>query len=153
MLINAAASKPQIKPYNPNHREQLLSVWERSVIASHSFLSQKDFSIIKANLAAYDFSLTNLHCLMENDRLLGFVGLTNTKIDMLFLDPDYIGKGFGKLLIEFAMEVYHANQVDVNEQNPKALEFYQKFGFEIYERNERDDFGMRYPLLRMRTTK
>ena len=43
-----------------------------------------------------------------------------------------------------------AKQMDVNEQNTKAVEFYRKFGFETYERTEKDDEGKGYPLLRMK---
>ncbi|RDV12574.1 GNAT family N-acetyltransferase [Pontibacter diazotrophicus] len=43
-----------------------------------------------------------------------------------------------------------AMEVDVNEQNTKAVEFYQKLGFETYERTAQDDQGKDYPLLRMK---
>jgi putative acetyltransferase len=60
---------------------------------------------------------------------------------MLFLNPDYIGKGLGRQLIDFAFSNFDIRYVDVNEQNPKATEFYQKIGFEIFDRSEKDDLG------------
>ena len=68
---------------------------------------------------------------------------------MLFLSPEYIGKGLGKKLLNFAIHNLNANQVDVNEENTKAVEFYTKFGFKTYERTDKDDQGKNYPLLRM----
>jgi putative acetyltransferase len=65
------------------------------------------------------------------------------------LDPKYIGQGLGKKLLNFAVKELNADKLDVNEQNEKALKFYQKFGFETFERTNTDDQGRNYPLLRM----
>lgn len=51
--------------------------------------------------------------------------------------------------MDFAIDELRAYEVDVNEQNTKAVRFYSKFGFETYERIEKDDLGYDYPLLRM----
>jgi putative acetyltransferase len=72
---------------------------------------------------------------------------------MLFLNPDYIGKGLGRQLIDFAFSNFDIRYVDVNEQNPKATEFYQKIGFEIFDRSEKDDLGKPYPILKMKLKK
>lgn len=82
--------------------------------------------------------------------MLGFIGTSEKKIEMLFLDPDYFGQGLGQKLLNFAVNKLNAEKVDVNEQNAKALHFYKKFGFEVFERTNEDDQGKNYPLLRMR---
>jgi len=69
---------------------------------------------------------------------------------MLFLDPDYIGKNLGRKLMNFAFENHTIEFVDVNEQNVNAVKFYEKFGFETFERTEKDDMGMNYPILKMK---
>ena len=141
--------KFQIKKYNSNYKSQIISVWEKSVIATHQFLHKEDFVEIKALFQNYDFEVLDMFCLMDRDAVIGFIGLHNYKIEMLFLDPAYIGKGLGKQLIQFAISKRGAKLVDVNEQNTNAKSFYEKFGFQTYERTEKDDFGKNYPLLRM----
>jgi putative acetyltransferase len=89
-------------------------------------------------------------CLTEDDLVIGFIGVADKKIEMLFLDPKYFGQGLGKMLMNFAISELAADKVDVNEQNIKAVNFYKKFGFEIIERTEKDDQGRNYPLLRMK---
>ncbi|MGY0625916.1 MAG: GNAT family N-acetyltransferase, partial [Paraglaciecola chathamensis] len=42
-----------------------------------------------------------------------------------------------------------ATKVDVNEQNPKALGFYQRIGFKVVGRSELDGQGKPYPLLHL----
>ena len=48
------------------------------------------------------------------------------------------------------MEHLNAQQLDVNEQNPQALGFYFRQGFEVVGRSEQDGMGQPYPLLHMR---
>jgi putative acetyltransferase len=40
-----------------------------------------------------------------------------------------------------------ARRVDVNEQNPQALGFYRRFGFEVVSRDAVDGLGLPYPIL------
>lgn len=141
--------KFQIIPYSNNHRAQLIDVWEKSVLATHSFLIPSDFESIKKLVQSMDFSELDVFCLIQSDNLIGFIGVFDFKIEMLFLSPDYIGKNLGRMLLEYAVNELKANKVDVNEQNIHAVGFYQKFGFVAYERTELDDQGNPYPILRM----
>ena len=68
---------------------------------------------------------------------------------MLFSKPDYLGQGLVKKSIGFAFNNLTVTKVDVNERNLSAVKFYEKLGFETYERIEKDDQGKNYPVLRM----
>ena len=48
---------------------------------------------------------------------------------------------------------FHADELDVNEQNLQALGFYLKQGFEVIGRSEVDGMGQPYPLLHMRLSR
>ncbi len=139
----------EIKPFEEKFRNQLLSVWEKSVLATHDFLSPEDFISIKAIVHTINFNLFDVYCLLHENKVVGFIGVAERKVEMLFLDPEYSGKGLGKKLMNFAFTNLHVNKVDVNEQNSNAVEFYKKLGFETFERTEKDDQGKNYPLLRM----
>ena len=140
----------KIKKYQDEYKSEIINLWEKSVLSTHRFLKENDFIAIRKPLREMDFESLNVFCLMNECEIIGFIGLDKTKIEMLFLDPDYIGKGFGKQLIEFAFSNFHAGRVDVNEQNTNAVEFYKKFGFEPFEKTEKDNLGKGYPLLKMR---
>lgn len=143
----------QIERYNTRFKDALLNVWERSVLATHDFLRTNDFVAIKEMLQSFDFGVLDVFCLLEHNEVIGFIGLHETKIEMLFLDPAYIGKGLGKYLINFAISELKASEVDVNEQNLQAKGFYEKMGFEVYSRTEKDDEGRDYPILKMKRTR
>lgn len=141
-----------IVPYRSDQKPQLLSVWERSVKATHHFLSQPDFEAIKLMLQELDLGFLDVLCAMEQEELVGFIGIAAQKIEMLFIAPEYFGQGIGKRLVSFAVERMNVTRVDVNEQNDQAIGFYRNMGFEVYERTPVDGQGKPYPLYRMELT-
>jgi putative acetyltransferase len=140
----------KIEQYSDKYREQVLNVWEKSVLATHDFLKPTDFEEIKTVVETINFNDFEVYCLKQNNEIAGFIGVAERKIEMLFFSPEYIGKGLGKKLTDFAFSELKADKVDVNEQNSNAVKFYEKLGFKTYERTDKDDQGKEYPLLRMK---
>ena len=140
----------KIEAYTNQDREKILNIWEKSVLATHDFLSHKDFEEIKTLVQTIDFNDFEVYCAKQETMVVGFIGLAERKIEMLFISPDFIGKGLGKKLTDFAISELNVDKVDVNEQNKKAVKFYENYGFKVYERTEKDDQGKPYPLLRMK---
>ena len=142
--------KFEIKAYDQKYKQQILTVWKQSVSVTHDFLTLTDFTEIKELVQTINFYRFQVYCLTKDDFVIGFIGVADKKIEMLFLDPKYFGQGLGKMLMNFAISELAADKVDVNEQNIKAVNFYKKSGFETIERTEKDDQGRNYPLLRMK---
>lgn len=117
-------------------------------MATHDFLKEEDFNEIKATLITNYFPNVNLYAIADKGVYAGFIGLSPDSIEMLFIDSDRRGRGYGSALIEFAKQ-HSATKVDVNEQNPSALNFYKAKGFRIIERDETDDAGRPYPILHL----
>jgi putative acetyltransferase len=140
----------RIKAYELKHRDEMISIWERSVRATHDFVRNSDIDYFKSLVEQIDFTSFEVYCLVKEEKVLGFIGVLDRCIEMLFLDPVYIGKGLGKKLMQFALSNLKANKVDVNEQNVNAVAFYSKFGFVAYERMEKDPHGKDYPILKMK---
>lgn len=103
--------------------QNLLEIWEKSVRATHTFLSEEEILKIKEYVPGAVCGVETLLVLRrddENFRRLGFMGIENKKIEMLFLLPDARGKGFGKTLVQYGIKNFSVKEVTVNEQNPKA---------------------------------
>ena len=98
----------------------LAGIWERSVRATHGFLREEHFQGIKDALIPLYFPSVELYAVVDQERYAGFIGLQGEMIEMLFIDSDLRGRGYGSALMDFAMR-RGAAKVDVNEQNPSAL--------------------------------
>ena len=134
---------------NKKDYETLAELWERSVMATHDFLKEEDFNEIKAALVPDYLPHVDLYAIADNDGVyVGFIGLSLDTIEMLFIDSNRRSQGYGSALIEFAKR-RGATKVDVNEQNPFALDFYKAKGFRIIGRDETDDAGRPYPILHL----
>lgn len=127
-----------------------MEVWEQSVRATHLFLKIEDIAFYKSIVEKMDFSAFDVYCVFDSVCMVGILGVANHKLEMLFLRPGYIGKGIGRYLMNFVLRELGVNQVDVNEGNAAAVAFYEKFGFQCYDRTALDDSGRPYPILKMR---
>ena len=134
--------------------EQLLKVWESSVKATHLFLSEDEIENIKKYvpqaLKEIPFLITAEN---ENQIPIGFMGIVEQHLEMLFISQEERGKGLGKELLQYGIEKHSVQDLAVNEQNPLAKGFYEHMGFEVYKRTECDEQGNPYPLLYMKLYK
>lgn len=130
--------------------DELIQVWEASVRSTHHFLTEEDIQYFKPLVRNQYFPAVALFVVRnEKKRIAAFIGLSDECIEMLFVHPDDQGKGYGKLLIDFAVNEKQICKVDVNEQNEKAFLFYRKRGFDVTGRDATDSSGKPFPILHM----
>ena len=127
----------------------LLQVWEASVRATHHFLKEEDIDYFKPLILSTYFDAVTLRCIRKEGKIVAFLGVADQNLEMLFIHPDFRGKHLGKILVDYAVKEMDVIKVDVNEQNDQAVGFYKKYGFEVYDRSEKDGTGKPYPLLHM----
>ncbi|MCM1035188.1 MAG: GNAT family N-acetyltransferase [Paludibacter sp.] len=138
-----------IQKATPTDYPKLTEIWERSVRATHHFLQEEDLAEIKTALPTAYFPNVDVWIIVENDIYIGFIGIAESTIEMLFIDSHYQALGYGSKLIAFAL-VHGATKVDVNEQNIQAFAFYRNKGFRVIGRDETDSAGKAYPILHMK---
>ena len=131
---------------------ELTDVWEASVRATHDFLPDSYIQLLRGLVKDQYLDAVMLICCKDqaSKRISGFAGVAAGKVEMLFIHPDYRGRGIGKTLLKFAIDELNAERLDVNEQNPQAIGFYLKQHFEVVGRCEKDGMGQPYPLLHLR---
>ncbi|WP_217473942.1 acetyltransferase [Stutzerimonas stutzeri] len=128
----------------------LLNIWLRSVRATHHFLQEADIEVLLPQLR--DVYLPAVELWVEvnaEDSPLGFIGLNENHVEMLFIEPDLRGKGIGRALLDHARSSCDQMSVDVNEQNPEAVGFYLHYGFVQTGRSPLDGGGRPFPLLHL----
>ncbi len=76
--------------------------------------------------------------LIISNKLIGFYAFQpenkkNVKLNFLFVEPEFIGKGYGKLLMNNFLE--RIRKMDYKkvtlDSDPNAVEFYERIGFRI----------------------
>lgn len=130
--------------------DSLTKVWLESVKATHDFLSENDIEFYHRKIASDYMPNVEIYTIKNcNDDPCAFIGLSHDNIEMLFVHPAEMSKGYGSTLLRFAIEEKGIRKVDVNEQNNQAREFYQKHGFKITGRSLTDGEGKPYPILHL----
>ncbi len=126
----------------------LLDVWESSVRATHAFLREEDIAALRGEIPGY-FGLVELWTARdESGKIAAFAGIAEDSLEMLFVRAEAQGNGLGRALLRRAL-ARGVTRLDVNEQNPQALGFYEHMGFAVTGRSALDGQGRPYPLLHM----
>src|SRR5215467_7622139 len=92
-----------------DERTGFAGLWERSIRATHTFLTESDIDFYRplvANLVTgADLNLWVLTD--EADVPVGFMGLGHHSIEALFLEPWFHRRGGGRRLVEYAQAQAH----------------------------------------------
>ena len=140
-----------VRKADGSDRDTLLAIWLRSVRATHTLLTEEHIQSlvpVVRDEALLQLEIWVLCCAAGN--AVGFIGLSGSRVETLFIAPEWCGHGGGTLLLEKARRLKGAHSVDVNEQNREALRFYLTRGFKIVGRSPVDAQGNPFPLLHLR---
>ena len=143
----------RVRLAQPQDREPLLALWERSVRATHDFLTEHDIVSLRPFVAEELASDAVAWWVLASDAAdpIGFLGYTTDTIEGLFIEPAHRGSGAGRFLVEHAQRLATGPlAVDVNEQNDAAIRFYERMGFTIVSCSATDGAGRPFPLAHIR---
>jgi putative acetyltransferase len=117
------ATALRIRRMRPGDRAQVLRVWERSVRATHDFLTDPNIEALRPHVAealggeAVDWWVL----VLPSDLPIGFLGFVDPVVEALFVDPDHFRRGAGRRLLAHAESLASGPlAVEVNEQNPRG---------------------------------
>ncbi len=131
-------------------------MWLRSVRATHTFLSEADIQALLPVVRHQALPALELWVLSTDDGApIGFLGIDGAVIEALFIAPEHLRRGGGRMLLEHARRLARERSqdpltADVNEQNPEAVRFYEACGFTVTGRSPVDAAGRPFPLLHLR---
>lgn len=128
-----------------NDYQTVLSIWEKSAQKTHDFLSKEDFEFYK-NIIPQHLDSVELNLWLDDEVVVGFSGVSGQELVMLFLDPNFIGHGYGSKILTWLIENENINQIDVNSENTNAKNFYIKHGFRVSSEDPVDGFGKPYAI-------
>jgi putative acetyltransferase len=140
-----------IRQLQPGDHDVLIEIWLSAIRATHHFLTESDIQNLHALVQQGALAGLEIWVLCDSEaKPIGFMGLADSKVEALFLRPKYHRCGGGRQLLQHARELKGPLTVDVNEQNPAAIRFYEACGFVVEGRSELDSSGLPFPILHMR---
>lgn len=143
--------KHEITTIDKTEYPEVVTVWEASVRATHHFLKEEDIAYFKPLILNTYLDAVELRSIRNNKKeIIGFLGVAEQNLEMLFIHPKYRGQKVGKALLNYAVDNLNVIKVDVNEQNEQAVGFYEYYGFQTINRSELDTSGKPYPILHMK---
>jgi len=142
--------QPTIRPcHGPAEYPELAAIWRSAVRATHDFLEEADFRRIEDSLASLYFPAVSLIVAEHDGQPVGFAGVAEGGLEMLFVSDDARGHGIGTALLDAVTSDHGVTRVDVNEQNAGARGFYLSRGFVEVGRSPLDGDGRPYPILHL----
>ena len=76
--------------------------------------------------------------------------MLGNEVGAIFVDPDCLGLGIGRALMDKAQKLHGDLEVEVFEQNSIGRRFYERYGFELLEEKQHQETGEN--LLRLKFT-
>lgn len=123
--------------------EDILKEWEHLLTITKDYIGKNE-----------------VYKLVQNDQIIGYYSYFSTdentiKLDNIFILPDFIGKGFGKILMNDFLK--NIKQLGINkvtlDAEPNAEKFYKTFGFETIRQLESSIKDRYLPIMELQIEK
>ncbi|PSJ40537.1 acetyltransferase [Allosphingosinicella deserti] len=138
-----------IRKSRPSDGERILEIWRNAVDSTHDFLTPEDRAALDALVSGFLPSASSWLAVDGSDHPIGFMLMDTGHMDALFVDPAVHGTGVGAALVRHGLALHPGMTTDVNEQNGRAIIFYERMGFRRIGRSARDGQGRPYPLVHL----
>ncbi len=121
-----------IRKFEIDDLQEVMRIWLESKIKAHHFINE---SYWKENYETVKEILPNATIFVyeNNEKIEGFVGLTDNYIAGIFVENEKQSKGIGKDLLDYVKEKYPSLSLKVYKNNIRAVQFYQRENFVVKE--------------------
>ena len=109
---------------------RVADIWLDTNLKAHSFISaqywESNYELVKEML-----SQAEVYVYEDDQKIQGFIGLSDEYIEGIFVSEKMQSQGIGKLLLNYIKERKNVLRLNVYQKNTRAIHFYQREGFEI----------------------
>ncbi len=125
----------------------LINIFDKA-LRTTDVLADDEWSALYKNLMSFSYPTYDTYVFEVDGIVVAYISYWQEKklIKMLYVLPEYMNKGIGSKLIKYVLDAYQDEMtIGVKPTNKVALHLYQKFGFEIFSKEEFDTSGIYYP--------
>jgi len=142
--------KVEIRQYMASDLNSVLETWEVATRLVHKFMNNDFIAIERKNVADIYMPNTDTWVAEIDNEVRGFIALMGNEVGAIFLQPNYHGKGVGKVLMDKAQELHGDLEVEVFRENSIGRKFYSQYGFKLLEEKFHEPTGQQ--VLRLKFT-
>lgn len=96
--------------------QPIVQLWEANVKVTHTFLTKEEIQNIKQYVPQAVAHVPHLCiALSEKGELLGFIGVADQRLEMLFIQVNARGQVIGKQVLRYAIKNFDVKELTVNE--------------------------------------
>lgn len=130
-----------LRSYTGADLPALLDAWEAASRRAHPFLSEDFLAQERVNIGERWIPASATTVAVVDGAVVGFMSLVGDEVGGIFVHPDHQEKGIGRALMDHAVAVRGAVELEVFERNTAGRAFYQRYGFREIGRVAHDDTG------------
>jgi len=138
-----------IRKYQPEDTDDLVSIWQMASALAHPFLTEGFQAQEAENLRHLYLPNAETWVSVDTEKPTGFIAVVGTEIGGLFVSPQHQKQGWGKALVDFAIDLKGPLSVEVFEKNAIGRRFYAQYGFIEAGRQRHEGSGEMTLLLRL----
>lgn len=115
----------------PTDIPSIVSVWFDVSLICHDFIDPAFWEAAREPMQSLYIPNCDTWVATNNGEIIGFISLTEKKLEALFVLNEYHGQGIGKRLLQVSFQERDALTLHVYQKNISATKFYEKHGFVI----------------------
>lgn len=138
-----------IRKHKTHDLEGIIDVWYQASTLAHPFLDDDFVEKVKVDMRELYIPNSETWVYVEDENIIGFIGMQGNEIGGLFVLPSHHSKGIGSQLVNFILTKHE--DLEVFKANTIGRAFYDKYGFKTTKEDIHDEIGQ--PLLRMKFSK
>ncbi len=140
----------QIRAFEASDLKKLSEIWFDASSQVHAFLGEQRIREQRTLIEDTYLQESETWVACRAGLPVGFVGLIDTTVGGLFVDPEIQGSGVGRALLAHALKLKGELQLEVYADNRSAHAFYQRLGFEEVARHVEEEDGLPFEIVQMR---
>lgn len=109
---------------------RVVDIWLDTNLKAHSFISaqywESNYELVKKML-----SQAEVYVYEDDQKIQGFIGLSDKYIEGIFVSEKMQSQGIGKLLLNYIKDRKDVLRLNVYQKNTRAIHFYQREGYKI----------------------
>lgn len=129
-----------IRPSSDSDIDTIMDIWLTSNREAHAFVPaaywQQNFASVKEAILKAEVYVAE-----ESGQVAGFLGLVGNYIAGLFVKQQARDRGIGADLLKHVQSLQDTLELDVYQENPRAVAFYQNHGFQAVQKDIDPDTG------------